>query len=145
MTGNGACPPVVRLSVRRVCLAHVSPHSLLSWSAGREAVDRTVDIVARTVLRQLALGVDAADQELQPDDALRLAGDIFRGRVVDRPWIGTVVLMGVREFADVTYQPLVIVVGNEYAVNDDRGVVPRRHDASGAPLLFVPGRRDVGV
>src|SRR6185369_4606065 len=97
------------------------------------------------VLGQLPLGLDPVDAKLESDYGARLRLDVTRRRIVNRPRIGPPALMSFDQAPDVGHLPVRFHPRRQRAVSYDGGVVPRRHDLAGQPLLLVPRGRDVSV
>jgi hypothetical protein len=106
-----------------------------------QASDDTGAVCLGAVLTHLPFAFDAGDRNLDADDAAKLRRDIFRRRVIDRPWRRARALMRTRETFDIAAQPLGIFDHVWFAPSVNGGVVPGWHDLAGFALGFVPGWR----
>jgi dCTP deaminase len=98
-----------------------------------------------SVLAELALAFPSRHLQLDADDGPRQLVDVRGRSVVDRPRLGTAGLVVVAQGADMLQQPLVIVVGDEMAVEMDDLIVPCRHCLAVELLRRVHRRRDIGI
>src|SRR4029079_3749689 len=144
-SGNWTVSTVPLRSATASNRVHCCRHGVANLRSGHEPGDRAIDVGRRTVLAELELCLDPADEDLNPNDRPELSLDVWAGRIIDRPRHGSRSLVSSGQGADVGLDPCWIVVDHELAMDMGRDVVPGRYDATVLALRRVPGRRNVGV
>ncbi len=86
--------------------AHVIGDVALARRARAKTLDRAANVGLGPVLGQLDFRIEPSDDQLDTDDAFRLATDVAIRRIVDRPRIGTFQLVPVDESSHMGQQPL---------------------------------------